>query len=397
MSPSACGKGGAARLAVQAYVDGTNALDAGRTAEGIRLLRRAIDAEPALDAEEWPEWAEKLRRGLERAAACPPPMATADIDLGGAACMSTDQTLKIADAYRRKHVVIIDGALPSLACELANAEASRADARGDLEMSTVYANSSSSAVSVALPDRRSDRIRYLDLAADAAAAERQWLAIGDAIARVDAIAASLREQVPEELGEIAARQRPMVSAYDAGARFERHCDNHCHEDEDEDDPDHGHCANRRRLSAVLYCVDGGWTADCGGALRIYRSAEETGGWEGDDALVDVLPRAGRLVLFASDQRVPHEVLPVTSSGAVRYALALWFLAPAAPTPAAGDGVVEERGAGSADAREHDREATPSPTAAADAMPIMSEIVEKARPRKPLAERESATSVIAEIV
>lgn len=41
---------------------------------------------------------------------------------------------------------------------------------------------------------------------------------------------------------------------------------------------------------------------------------------------------------ASDQRVPHEVLPVTTcNGAVRYAIALWFLAPAArlaqPEPA----------------------------------------------------------------
>ena len=83
MSPSACGKGGAARLAVQAYIDGTNALDAGRTAEGIRLLRRAIDAEPALDAEEWPEWAERLREGLERAQVHPPPYAEATLDLRG--------------------------------------------------------------------------------------------------------------------------------------------------------------------------------------------------------------------------------------------------------------------------------------------------------------------------
>ena len=44
----------------------------------------------------------------------------------------------------------------------------------------------------------------------------------------------------------------------------------------------------------------------------------------DDALCDVVPRAGRLVLFASDQRCPHEVLPITAISKVRFGIALWY-------------------------------------------------------------------------
>ena len=84
MSPSACGSGGAARLAVQEYLDGERLCDAGDVAQGIKKLRRAISAEPDLDKDEWPAWAEKLRIGLERAAMRPPPHAIADLDLNGA-------------------------------------------------------------------------------------------------------------------------------------------------------------------------------------------------------------------------------------------------------------------------------------------------------------------------
>ena len=38
------------------------------------------------------------------------------------------------------------------------------------------------------------------------------------------------------------------------------------------------------------------------------------------------------VFFASDQHCPHEVLPVCEKGVVRYALALWFLAPPSSAP-----------------------------------------------------------------
>lgn len=326
MSPSACGLGGAARLAVQAYIEGELLCDAGNVKQGVRKLRRAIDAEPALDNDDWPSWATELRAGLEHAAENPPALATADVDLNGGA-LSAEQAAKCAAAYCKRHFVILDGVTSELLRQSAHDEMACEDAQGRLELSTVYASPSSQAVSVAVPERRSDRIQYLDLAADADAETPRWSAVQKAVACMDAVVRGIREHAPHELGDIAARQRPMVSAYTEGARFERHCDNHCH-DEDEYDPEFGHCANRRRLSAVLYCVPPSWAPAHGGALRLYRPTGETGGWDGDDALCDVTPVPGRLILFASDQRVPHEVLPVHAAGVTRYALALWYLAPA---------------------------------------------------------------------
>ena len=327
MSPSACGAGGAARLAVQSHlhVAGEAMCDEGRFEEGIKLIRRALDAQPELDAEEWPAWASKLRLGLEHAAMHRPPYAVADVDLDGGD-MNGHQADELATIFSARHFVVIDGMMPLAQCEEVRNEIMREDESGELEPARVYASPTTHAVSVTVPDRRSDRVKYLNAAEDAQGPQR-WCAILQAVDRMDAIVRLLRDRLPDELDAIESRQLPMISSYGNGCRFERHCDNHCNGHEDEYDPQFGHCANRRRLSAVLYCVPSCWSAESGGALRIYRSTDETGGWEGDDALVDVLPRPARLVLFASDQRVPHEVLPVAATGLVRHALALWFLGP----------------------------------------------------------------------
>lgn len=258
------------------------------------------------------------------------------MDLDGET-MTDGQAATLAAIYRERSFVIVDGVTTSALCALAHAEMAAENDCGRLEPSTVYSNVNSQAVSAFLPDRRSDRIQYVDLASDAAAkaeealvgGSRRWQAVGEAVEQMDVLVRRLRVHLPAELSDIESRTRPMVSAYEVGAKFERHCDNHCDDEEAEYDHcgEHGHCANRRRLSAVLYAVDHEWSAADGGALRLYKPTATTGGWEGDDALVDVQPRPARLVLFASDQRVPHEVLPVTSGRAVRYALALWFLGP----------------------------------------------------------------------
>lgn len=340
MSPSACGEGGAARLAVQAYLDGERLCDEGRVKEGIKLLRRAIDTKPELDNDEWPTWAQRLRAGLEHAANNPPPDAEPDVDLCSAS-INSDQIARLAALYRERHWLVIDGLISPTTCARARDEMAAEDSVGGLELSTVYASPSPDAPSVAVPDRRSDRICYVDLAHDALQCEeRRWETVESCVQRIDALVRALKVELPEELGDVRSRQQPMISAYGEGARFERHCDNHCGapSSEDAEAPDDAHhlstnasaeagCANRRRLSTVLYCVPEDWSRAHGGALRLYKSTHQTGGWEGDDGLADVQPRPGRLVLFASDERVPHEVLPVAvGHGRVRYALALWFIA-----------------------------------------------------------------------
>lgn len=84
--------------------------------------------------------------------------------------------------------------------------------------------------------------------------------------------------------------------YPPGARYRRHRDRFRDDD-------------LRVLSLTCY-LNTDWRDDDGGALRLY-----TG-----DAPLDVLPRQGVCVLFASAQ-VEHEVLPARRD---RYSIAGWF-------------------------------------------------------------------------
>jgi SM-20-related protein len=84
--------------------------------------------------------------------------------------------------------------------------------------------------------------------------------------------------------------------YPAGAFYQRHLDRFRDDD-------------RRTLSAVLY-LNRDWLAEDGGALR---------GYPGEQVL-DVVPLAGRLVLFRSAELL-HEVLPARRE---RLSLTGWF-------------------------------------------------------------------------
>lgn len=66
----------------------------------------------------------------------------------------------------------------------------------------------------------------------------------------------------------------------------------------------------RRLTCIAYCNDG-WEPSHGGSLRLHVQ----GGAR------DVEPLDGRLVLFWSDSRCPHEVLPAHRE---RYAVSVWY-------------------------------------------------------------------------
>ena len=102
----------------------------------------------------------------------------------------------------------------------------------------------------------------------------------------------------------------MVAVYPPdGSKYVPHSDWYEHES-----------ANYRFLSCLLY-FNPDWEKDDGGALRMYL----------DGGATDVLPKAGRLVVFFS-RTITHEVLP--SLRRSRWAYTLWTeRLPTKPPPA----------------------------------------------------------------
>jgi SM-20-related protein len=88
-----------------------------------------------------------------------------------------------------------------------------------------------------------------------------------------------------------------MTSYPPGSFYKRHLDQFNRDD-------------HRKLSVICYLNDN-WNADEGGQLRMFLA----------DKIVDVLPTAGRLVCFRSDQ-IEHEVLPATRT---RLSLTGWIL------------------------------------------------------------------------
>jgi SM-20-related protein len=88
-----------------------------------------------------------------------------------------------------------------------------------------------------------------------------------------------------------------VTSYPPGSFYKRHLDQFKHDD-------------HRKLSVICY-LNNEWKVEHGGQLRMFM----------DNEPVDVLPEAGRLVCFRSDQ-IEHEVLPATRE---RLSLTGWIL------------------------------------------------------------------------
>ena len=94
----------------------------------------------------------------------------------------------------------------------------------------------------------------------------------------------------------------MVTCYPGGgARYMKHVDTMA--------------SSNRVLTAICY-LNEDWVPAHGGQLRLHLPTGPC----------DVEPLMGRLLLFWSDKRCPHEVLP---SFRVRYAATMWFFDPKA--------------------------------------------------------------------
>lgn len=103
------------------------------------------------------------------------------------------------------------------------------------------------------------------------------------------------------LDDIATRSRCMVTCYPPSSRYTKHVDNG------------GGISNGRRLTALIY-MNEGWKGCDGGELAIYERG-------GKRRKITVEPIAERLVVFWSDERVPHEVL---ESKKDRFTVTIWF-------------------------------------------------------------------------
>ena len=105
----------------------------------------------------------------------------------------------------------------------------------------------------------------------------------------------------KNLRNVTSRSRCMVTCYPPGGKYTKHVDNG------------GGTSNGRRLTCLFY-LNEDWKEGDGGELVVY----ERGGKVVKDK---VQPVADRLVLFWSDDRVPHEVLEAKAD---RFTVTIWF-------------------------------------------------------------------------
>lgn len=131
--------------------------------------------------------------------------------------------------------------------------------------------------------------------------------IAQIILRMDHIVYQLARSMPALRRRCIERQQAMVTCYPGGgARYIKHCDN----------------PNRNgRILTAIYYLNPSWASGDGGELRIHGPANDSAAQVGS-GVEDVAPLFDRLVLFFSDKRVPHEVLPCNKS---RYAVTVWYL------------------------------------------------------------------------
>lgn len=105
-----------------------------------------------------------------------------------------------------------------------------------------------------------------------------------------------------------------LAVYPVGAFYKRHLD--CFATADLNKP-------QRKISCIVY-LNHDWQTEDGGQLRLYLNETDE---LNNEKSMDILPAAGRAVVFLSDT-FHHEVLPATKE---RVSLTGWFLTRPSPT------------------------------------------------------------------
>ncbi len=111
---------------------------------------------------------------------------------------------------------------------------------------------------------------------------------------------SLKDALNQQLFMNIQSLETHLALYPIGGLYQKHLDQFSH----------GNNAKSRQLSSILY-LNNDWLAEDGGELRLYLSEDEH---------LDILPTAGKLVLFLS-AKFWHEVRPAKRE---RASLTGWF-------------------------------------------------------------------------
>lgn len=135
---------------------------------------------------------------------------------------------------------------------------------------------------------RGDRIHWLS---GEQAEEKPVIALFD----------SVRQTLNERFYLGLASTEAHLACYEPGKGYKRHKDTFADQT----------LTQRRKISTVLY-LNPHWTENDGGQLRLYPEGK---------AIHDILPVAGRLVMFLSEE-MEHEVLPAHQE---RWSIAGWHL------------------------------------------------------------------------
>ena len=194
--------------------------------------------------------------------------------------------------------VVFDGVLSSSDIESVASYSHTLHARGGMQAGKLDDNDA----------RRNDRG---DVICGVSSTDQSCQALGVYVRTADKVYASLARHLPElPPPSRISRSVPMFAIYPGGgARYVRHVDN-----------SHGNC---RILTCILY-LNRGWVPNDGGCLRLVASRGGThkGARSAGIGAIDIAPVMNRLVLFWSDVRMPHEVLPAASD---RAACTLWYI------------------------------------------------------------------------
>ena len=344
------------RQAVRLYIDGEAACDTGSIADGVILMKKAISLAWELDASIWPAWAQHLYIEFQEGGKppVPPPILGEQLEYSTVAAKFVPHALRSHDGQHRwwegsaaldaiihglatQHFAIVDGLAGAMVARRFRMACNAAWERGERFRPAKVAAPGGGTDGARSALTRSDYIAWVDIATGS---DEDGVAkpLNEIVECIDSLVRAIKSRV---LGRdaphtVVTRQRPQVARYGEGDAFARHCDNYC------SDGKGPHC-NARWLTAVYYTNEG-WREQDGGCIRLHQPQgnftqvddEKVADRDGvedpsrgepvlveDDAVLDVAPIADRLLLFHSDFRVPHAVLP-THSSTPRYAATCWF-------------------------------------------------------------------------